>query len=143
MTGSSRNATQGGTYPLGEVKRADETRVDKPWGYEIRWAVTDRYLGKILHINRGEALSLQYHERKDETLLVMAGKLDFEVGDGSGALKLLHLKAGDSIHIPPGTHHRMTAVEDCDVFEVSTGEIDDVVRLEDRYGRVPRGRQEA
>lgn len=115
--------------------RAEATRVDKPWGYEIRWAVTGRYLGKILHINAGEALSLQYHERKDECQLVMEGEMDFELGEHEGRLEKRRLQAGDTVHITPGMRHRMTAVTDVDIFEVSTAEIDDVVRLEDRYGR--------
>jgi mannose-6-phosphate isomerase-like protein (cupin superfamily) len=119
-----------------EIRRADETRVDKPWGWEIRWAVTDRYLGKILHINRGEALSLQYHKRKDECLLVVKGELELEVGDASGSLRRHRLKVGDTIRITPGTRHRMTAVDEVEIFEVSSPEIEDVVRLEDRYGRV-------
>jgi mannose-6-phosphate isomerase len=118
-----------------EIKRADASRVDKPWGYEIRWAVTDRYLGKILHVNKGEALSLQYHERKDECQYVVAGCVDIEIGGADGALAKHRMRAGDTLHIPPGTRHRITAVEDTDIFEVSTPEVDDVVRLEDRYGR--------
>jgi len=118
-----------------EIKRADESRVDKPWGYEIRWAVTSRYLGKILHVNKGEALSLQYHERKDEWLLVSEGAVDIEIGSLDGKLEKLRMREGDSVHLPPRTRHRITAVEDADIFEVSTPEIDDVVRLEDRYGR--------
>lgn len=108
-------------------------RVEKPWGHEVRWAVTDRYLGKILHINAGEALSLQYHERKDESLLVVKGVMDLELNG-----KTHRLEVGDTVHITPGTRHRMTAVEDTEIFEVSTPEIDDVVRLEDRYGRAGR-----
>ena len=118
-----------------EIKRAIESRVDKPWGYEIRWAITDRYLGKIIHVNRGEALSLQYHERKDEWLLVREGTVDVELGTLDGKLETVRMHAGDSVHVPPRTRHRVTAVEDTDIFEVSTPEIDDVVRLEDRYGR--------
>ena len=118
-----------------EIKRADESRVDKPWGYEIRWAVTGRYLGKILHVNKGEALSLQYHEVKDEWLLVSEGAVDIEIGGLDGELSKLRMSEGDSVHLPPRTRHRITAVEDADIFEVSTPEIDDVVRLEDRYGR--------
>ena len=118
-----------------EIKRADESRVDKPWGYEIRWAVTGRYLGKILHVNKGEALSLQYHEVKDEWLLVSVGAVDIEIGGLDGELSKLRMSEGDSVHLPPRTRHRITAVEDADIFEVSTPEIDDVVRLEDRYGR--------
>jgi mannose-6-phosphate isomerase len=112
------------------LSRTEDSRVDKPWGYELRWAITDRYLGKILHINRGEALSLQYHEMKDECILLTSGVLDLEL-DG----EVHRLRPGESAHITPGTRHRMTAVEDCEVFEVSTPEVHDVVRLEDRYGR--------
>jgi len=120
-----------------EVKRAEESRVDKPWGYELRWAVTDRYLGKLLHVNRGEALSLQYHERKDECQYVVAGCVDVEIGGDEGALTTHRMRAGDTLHIGPGTRHRITAIEDTDIFEVSTPEGDDVVRLSDRYGRAP------
>ena len=118
-----------------EVRRRDQVRVDKPWGYEDRWAITDRYLGKILHVNAGQALSLQYHNRKDECILVVRGEMDFEMDDESGTLKTARLGEGDTVHITPGRRHRMTAVSDVDIFEVSTPEIDDVVRLEDRYGR--------
>lgn len=113
----------------------DESRVDKPWGYELRWAVTDRYLGKVLHVNKGEALSLQYHERKDEYQYLVKGSVDIELGGPDGALSTYRMKAGDTLHIRPGTRHRITAVEDSDIFEVSTHEGDDVVRLADRYGR--------
>ncbi|HAC46040.1 MAG TPA: cupin [Chloroflexi bacterium] len=121
--------------PEPAIKRAEDSRVDKPWGYEIRWAVTDRYLGKILHVRKGEALSLQYHEVKDEWLLVSEGAVDIEIGGLEGELEKLRMRKGDSMHVPPRTRHRITAVEDADIFEVSTPEVDDVVRLEDRYGR--------
>ena len=124
------------------MKTADElpahtagTHVSKPWGYENRWAMTDRYLGKILHINAGEALSLQYHEHKDESVLVMRGTMDLDLEDDGGTLRRHRMFPGDARRIVPGRRHRMTAVEDCDVFEVSTPHPDDVVRLEDRYGR--------
>ena len=115
-------------------------RVDKPWGYELHWAKTDRYVGKILHINAGHALSLQYHNLKDETVYVNSGKLLYEIGPEGVAeagveLAKRELSPGDSIHVSPRTVHRMTAIEDCDVLEVSTPELNDVVRLEDRYGR--------
>ena len=119
-----------------EFGRVDDTKVQKPWGYELHWAITDRYLGKILHINRGEALSLQYHDLKDEYQYVLHGAVDIEIGGPDGALSTLRMKAGDTLHITPGTRHRITAIEDADIVEVSTPEIDDVVRLEDRYGRV-------
>ncbi len=112
-------------------------RVEKPWGHEIWWARTERYVGKILHVKQGEALSLQYHQVKEETIRLLSGRLLFEsgaVGDGS-ALQRRELGPGDTVHIAPRTLHRMTGLEDCDILEVSTPELDDVVRLEDRYGR--------
>jgi len=123
----------GSTQP--EFGRVEDNKVDKPWGYELRWAITDRYAGKILHVNKGEALSLQYHERKDECLLVVRGCVDTEIGGENGDLRTHRMREGDSVHLTPGTRHRLTAVEDTDIFEVSTPEIDDVIRLEDRYGR--------
>jgi mannose-6-phosphate isomerase len=121
--------------PEPTVGRAEDSRVDKPWGYELRWAVTDRYLGKLLHVNQGEALSLQYHERKDECQYVVSGCVDIEIGGADGVLTTHRMRAGDTLHIKPGTRHRITAVEDTDIFEVSTPEGEDVVRLSDRYGR--------
>lgn len=109
-------------------------RVSKPWGYELIFAKTGRYVGKILHINRGESLSLQYHEMKEETLFVVAGELRLTV-ESDGDRRELPLRAGQAFHIPPRMIHRMEAIEDTDVAEVSTPELDDVVRLEDRYGR--------
>jgi mannose-6-phosphate isomerase-like protein (cupin superfamily) len=109
-------------------------RVDKPWGYEIVWAETSRYVGKILHIRAGASLSRQYHVRKDETFLLQTGEMDLEVGQGPDA-RTLRMRPRDSFHCPPGTIHRMVAVTDVDVVEVSTPELDDVVRLEDAYGR--------
>ena len=110
------------------------TRVEKPWGYELHWAKTDRYVGKILHVKAGHALSLQYHNVKDETIYLYSGRMLFEV-ERDGALAKIEMQPGDRFHVVPKTVHRMTAIEDCDVFEVSTPELDDVVRLEDRYGR--------
>lgn len=109
-------------------------RVNKPWGYELHWAKTDRYVGKLIHIDKGHALSLQYHVKKDETIFLFAGKLLYEYQE-NGTMVQREMQPGDRIHVPPPTVHRMTALEDCDVFEVSTPELDDVVRLEDRYGR--------
>jgi mannose-6-phosphate isomerase-like protein (cupin superfamily) len=108
--------------------------VPKPWGHEIIWAHTDRYLGKLLHINAGHALSVQYHDRKDETVHLLSGELIHRVKLGD-VLKDVHLTRGESFRIAPGTVHQMEAVTDCDVLEASTSEMDDVVRLEDRYGR--------
>jgi mannose-6-phosphate isomerase len=112
-------------------------RVEKPWGYELWWARTDRYVGKLLHLRKGESLSLQYHRVKDETIMLQAGRLLFETRskDENGELRKVEMKPGDVFHITPGTLHRMTGIEDCDIVEVSTPELDDVVRIEDRYGR--------
>ncbi len=115
----------------------DITRVEKPWGYELHWARTERYVGKLIHVNAGQALSLQYHNRKDETIYLHAGRLLFEIDRGAG-LERLEMLPGERFHITPKTIHRMTALEDSDIFEVSTPELDDVVRLEDRYGREDR-----
>lgn len=109
-------------------------KVDKPWGYELIWAHTERYVGKILHINKGESLSYQYHRVKDETIRLLAGKLEMDL-ETQGARRRLELLPGECLHITPGMKHRMTALEDSDVLEVSTPELQDVVRLEDRYGR--------
>ena len=109
-------------------------RVEKPWGYELHWAKTDRYVGKVLHVTAGHALSLQYHNKKDETMYLYSGSLLFET-EQDGQRVSWTMRPGDSVHISPTTVHRITAVEDCDVLEVSTPELDDVVRLEDRYGR--------
>jgi len=115
--------------------RSEVTIVEKPWGYERIWANTDRYVGKVLHINAGQALSVQYHERKDETISLLAGEMIFRVKNGD-TLTEIPLKAGEAFHIAPGTVHQMEAVTDCDVLEASTPELHDVVRLSDRYGRV-------
>ena len=109
-------------------------RIEKPWGYELHWAKTERYVGKILHITAGHALSLQYHNVKDETIYLNSGRMLFEYEE-NGTLTKWEMKPGDAYHVTPKTVHRMTAIEDCDVLEVSTPELDDVVRLEDRYGR--------
>jgi mannose-6-phosphate isomerase-like protein (cupin superfamily) len=118
-----------------EFGRVEASRVEKPWGYELRWAITDRYAGKVLHVNKGHALSLQYHERKDEYLYVTSGVLEMELGGADGKLTTHRMQVGDTLHITPGTRHRLTAVEDAEIFEVSTSELDDVVRIQDRYGR--------
>jgi mannose-6-phosphate isomerase len=116
-------------------KQRPITHVPKPWGYELIFAQTDRYVGKILHINKGESLSLQYHEMKEETLYVVEGELTLTI-EYEGDRRELPLRKGEAFHIPPRLIHRMFAVTDTDVAEVSTPELQDVVRLEDRYGRV-------
>ena len=116
--------------------RADVRRVEKPWGYEIIWAHTDRYVGKILHVNAGEQLSVQYHERKDETVYLLSGEMKYWVQlPGDSVLRDQQLVAGQSFRITPLTVHYMEAITDCDVLEASTPELDDVVRMNDRYGR--------
>jgi len=113
-------------------------KVDKPWGHEIRWAINEKYLGKILHISRGKRLSKQYHNQKDETVYVLAGVLVMEIGENS---ETIYLKEGESRRIQPKTIHRFCAPPDSyvELIEVSTPEIDDVVRLQDDYGRVKEG----
>jgi mannose-6-phosphate isomerase len=110
-------------------------RVDKPWGHELILAETGDYVGKLLHITRGKRLSLQYHEFKDETIHVHRGTMRFTVGPSVDALEDVTLNEGMSYHIPPGRIHRMEALTDVDVLEVSTPHLDDVVRLEDDHGR--------
>jgi mannose-6-phosphate isomerase-like protein (cupin superfamily) len=119
----------------GTIRQLQDVKVDKPWGYELRFAITDRYLGKVIHVNKGESLSLQYHNQKDETLLVTEGAMDLELAGADGVIETHHMSEGECVRIVPGRTHRMVAVEDCEFFEVSSPEIDDVVRLEDRYGR--------
>ena len=114
--------------------RAEVKRVPKPWGYEIIWAHTDRYVGKVLHIDAGHALSVQYHNRKDETIYLLNGEMKYWVKLGD-ELEDVRLRQGDAFRITPGTVHYMEAITDCDILEASTPELDDVVRLEDRYGR--------
>ncbi|WP_337172596.1 cupin domain-containing protein [Gemmatimonas aurantiaca] len=116
--------------------RVEVRHVPKPWGHETIWAHTDRYVGKILHINAGQALSVQYHERKDETVYLLQGEMKYWVQlPGDTELRDQRLTTGQSFRITPGTIHYMEAVTDCDVLEASTPELDDVVRLKDRYGR--------
>jgi len=112
----------------------NEQKVEKPWGYELIWAHTEHYVGKVLHINRGESLSYQYHVVKDETIRLLSGLLEMDL-EVDGQRSTIRLSPGECLHIVPGMKHRMTAVDACDVLEVSTPELDDVVRLEDRYGR--------
>ena len=109
-------------------------RVDKPWGYELIWARTDRYVGKLLHVRAGHVLSLQYHNRKDETMHVLRGELLLRTQPGN-RLEERPFRAGDTVHIPPTLIHQIEAVVDSDVLEASTPELDDLVRLQDRYGR--------
>ena len=111
-------------------------KVDKPWGHELIWARTDRYVGKILFVRAGEALSLQYHREKDETIMVLSGRMELTAFADGETPRTRELAVNEPVHITPGLRHRMVAIEDTTIVEVSTPERDDVVRLEDRYGRV-------
>jgi mannose-6-phosphate isomerase len=141
--------TRSGGYPIyfrdaqldqiHEVSRAMSGRstiahVPKPWGPETIWATTEAYVGKILHINAGEALSVQFHNVKDETVYLLTGELIYRVWEGDTPVDV-QLKVGEAYRITPGTVHQMEAVTDCDILEVSTPHLNDVVRLTDRYGR--------
>ena len=114
--------------------REEVVIVPKPWGHEVIWARTDRYVGKLLHIKAGHALSVQYHNRKDETIHLLSGEMIYRVMDGD-ELRDVGLRVGESFRNLPRTVHQMEAVTDCDVLEASTRDLDDVVRLSDRYGR--------
>jgi len=115
--------------------RSSPRRVDKPWGWEVVWAETPTYAGKLLFVRAGEALSLQYHEIKEESWLVREGKARLELGEVGGALEEYEIGPGDAFHFRPGTVHRLSAIEDTLVIEVSTAHLEDVVRIDDRYGR--------
>jgi quercetin dioxygenase-like cupin family protein len=109
-------------------------RVEKPWGYELIWAHTDRYVGKVLHVKAGHALSCQYHRQKDETMHLFRGEIILRTGT-EDRLEERRMSAGESVHIPAGLVHEVEAVTDSDILEASTPELDDLVRLKDRYGR--------
>jgi len=110
-------------------------RVEKPWGYELIWAKADRYVGKILHIEPGHVLSLQYHNKKDESIYVLSGEIILRIQQGETLVER-RARAGEAFHIPPKQIHQFEAVVVTDLLEASTPELDDVVRLKDRYGRV-------
>jgi mannose-6-phosphate isomerase len=120
------------------VRRAEH--VDKPWGHEEIFALVEgSYVGKLLFVSAGESLSLQYHHEKDETIALISGQVEIDLGDSAETLRAVSLSPGDSVHVVPGTLHRLRAVEDCVLVEASTaatGWREDVVRLEDRYGRL-------
>ncbi len=121
----------GGRSPYAVTPR----RVEKPWGWELVWAEADAYVGKLLFVRAGQSLSLQYHEVKDEAWLVQEGRAALELGELDGRLETVEITPGDAFRYRPGTVHRVTAIEDTLIVEVSTPHLDDVVRLEDRYGR--------
>ena len=119
----------------GDPGQVDARRVPKPWGHELIWAHTERYVGKILVIETGKRLSLQRHEVKDESILVLSGRLELTLQDDSGAIVVEELGPGEHRRIAFGRIHRYAAIERCELVEVSSPEIDDVVRLEDDFGR--------
>jgi mannose-6-phosphate isomerase len=110
-------------------------RIEKPWGFELVFAATERYCGKVIFVKAGEELSLQFHRSKDETIFVQSGRAEFEIGDPGGTLDVEVVAPGRAFHLAAGTVHRVRAIEDTVLLEVSTPETEDVVRLEDRYGR--------
>ena len=110
-------------------------RIDKPWGHELIWALTDRYCGKMITIETGRRLSLQFHEQKDEAILVLSGRLRLFLEDETGTLTVRELGAGDAAHVAVGRRHRYEAIERVELVEVSTPELGDVVRIEDDFGR--------
>lgn len=120
------------THPFPFVPR----RTDKPWGHELLWAHTDRYVGKILHVEAGHILSLQYHNHKHESIFVLKGRMIFRYKDASGTLAERVMAEGDAQQVPTGLVHQFEAIETCDILEASTDHLDDVVRIQDRYGRV-------
>ncbi|MEK6275398.1 MAG: cupin domain-containing protein [Actinomycetota bacterium] len=113
----------------------EPTKVEKPWGYELIWALSDDYCGKILFVKAGESLSLQFHRRKDESWLVHSGRAELEMGEPGKIPSAEVVGAGAAFRIRPGTVHRVKALEDTTIIEVSTPQLEDIVRLEDRYGR--------
>ncbi len=117
------------------MPKSNIAKIEKPWGYELLFAKTNQYIGKILHINKGHKLSLQYHQEKEETIYLHSGHMLFVYEESKDSVQEFELKAGDAWHIPPQRKHRMIALEDCEIFEVSTPQLHDVVRLEDQYGR--------
>jgi mannose-6-phosphate isomerase len=118
--------------------KSEITKVEKPWGHELIFAKTKDYVGKILFVKKGQRLSLQYHNEKEETIFLQSGKLLFVFEESQGNLKEIEMLPGEAHHIPPKRQHRMVAIEDCTIFEVSTPQLNDVVRLEDVYGRAPK-----
>ena len=117
-------------------------KIEKPWGHELIWSLTDAYCGKLLFVEAGHSLSLQFHREKDEAWLIQSGRAKLELGEaGDSVLHQEIVGPGEAFHYRPGTVHRVTALEDTTILEVSTPQLEDVVRLEDRYGRAAPGEQ--
>lgn len=120
---------------MGKMEAKLPQRTEKPWGHELLIALTPRYAGKVIFVKKGYRLSLQYHRQKDESTYVFQGSVSLEMENAGGKMELLNFNQGDSFRIPPLRKHRLTALEDTTLFEVSTPELDDVVRIADDYGR--------
>ena len=122
------------THPQ-KIIRADVTRVDKPWGHEPDGRPRIATSATSCTSTRASRYRSNSTCKKDESQLLVRGAIDIELGGADGKLETFRMTAGDNLHIPPGTRHRITAVEDTEIFEVSTAEMNDIVRLEDKYGR--------
>lgn len=119
------------------LAKAPIKKTDKPWGHELLFVHTGHYAGKLLYIKQGHRLSHQYHMKKDEAFYLHTGKAQVDLETAAGEKSRVILEPGDALHLVPGIRHRTTAIEDTVIFEVSTAELDDVVRLSDDYGRTP------
>lgn len=115
-------------------------KTEKPWGFELLWAYTPKYAGKLIFVKKGHRLSLQYHQQKDESMYIYQGKARIEIAGSDGQLVASVAQPGDCFNIPHLTKHRLEAIEDTTLFEVSTSELEDVVRLADDYGRTGQSR---
>ncbi len=135
MSDQANSPNLGGLDPFS----FEPTRVDKPWGHELIWALTDEYCGKVLFVKAGESLSMQFHREKDESWLVHSGRAELEMAEPGKKLPGVEVVGpGAAFRIRPGTVHRVKAIEDTTILEVSTPQLDDVVRLEDSYGRADK-----
>ena len=132
MTDHFTSPNFGGLDPFA----VEPTRVEKPWGHELLWALTEDYCGKVIFVRKGESLSLQFHREKDESWYVQSGRAELEIGTPGDKIPNSEVVGpGAAFRLRPGTIHRVTALEDTTILEVSTPQIEDVVRLEDKYGR--------
>jgi mannose-6-phosphate isomerase len=129
-------AVRGGGGPASTAARLPR-RVEKPWGYVLIWAETEDYVGRILHVRAGEAQSLHFHEEREETVLLLRGEAILEAGTGVNSLQETPMQEGETVHLSAGLLHRILATTDAELIEVSTPDTDDIVRIRDRYGRVP------
>jgi len=134
-SGKSAESREPAGHTTGDATGQATRRVDKPWGHELIWMVTERYVGKLIAISAGRRLSLQYHNEKDESIYILSGRLRLHLEDDAGAMTVREMTTGESARVPVGRRHRFEAVDDVELIEVSTPELDDVVRVEDDFGR--------